>query len=293
MRKSKDNETIEEEKVGAVLVVGGGVSGIQASLDLANSGFKVCLLDKFPSIGGTMSQLDKTFPTNDCAMCILAPKLVEVSRHPNVSLITNAEVESVEGNPGHFGVNIKKKARSIDETACTGCDICSDNCPVRNKPQISKPQIVLIKDEKIDAITDRYKDEEGSLIQILLDVNSQYKYLPENELRYIAERLDLPLSQLYNIGSFYSAFTFKPRGKHLIKVCTGTACHVRGASKILEEVERKLEINPGETTEDKMFTLETVSCLGCCALGPVMVIDDDYHGKLTVNKVEKVLKSYG
>jgi NADH-quinone oxidoreductase subunit E len=239
-----------------------------------------------------MAQLDKTFPTNDCSMCILAPKLVEAGRHPNIELITNGEIEEVEGEPGDFEVTIKKRAKSVDESICTGCGTCSENCPVRYSPQISEPEIVFVEDERVDEIIARYREEDGSLIQALLELNEEYRYLPENELRYLANGLGVPLSQAYSIGSFYNAFTFAPRGIHTIKVCTGTACHVRGGLRILEEVERKLEIGPDETTEDGLFTLETVNCLGCCALGPVMVVDNDYHGKLTAAKIGKVLKGY-
>ncbi|MEM2146564.1 MAG: FAD-dependent oxidoreductase, partial [Candidatus Jordarchaeaceae archaeon] len=119
-----------EEKVGAVLVVGGGISGIQASLDLADSGFKVYLMDTSPSIGGVMAQLDKTFPTNDCAMCILAPKLVGSGRHPNIQLLTNASIKKVEGKAGHFKVTITKKPRRVNEKKCTGCGVCAQRCPV-------------------------------------------------------------------------------------------------------------------------------------------------------------------
>lgn len=118
------------KKVGAVLVVGGGIAGIQASLDLADSGFKVYLVEKAPSIGGRMAKLDKTFPTNDCAMCILAPKLVTAGRHPNIKLMSNAEVESAAGFVGNYKVTILKKPRYIDEMKCTGCGECEKMCPV-------------------------------------------------------------------------------------------------------------------------------------------------------------------
>jgi len=118
-----------DEKVGAVLVVGGGVAGIQASLDLADSGFKVYLLDESTSIGGTMAQLDKTFPTNDCSMCILAPKLVAAGRHPNIQLITHSELEEVNGKAGNFRITILKHPRLVNIEKCTGCGLCAQNCP--------------------------------------------------------------------------------------------------------------------------------------------------------------------
>ena len=118
------------DKVGAVLVVGGGIAGIQASLDLAGSGFRVYLLDESPTIGGTMPQLDKTFPTNDCAMCILAPKLVTAGRHPNIELVMNAEIRSVEGEEGRFTVKLIRKPRRVNEEKCTGCGVCAQKCPV-------------------------------------------------------------------------------------------------------------------------------------------------------------------
>jgi heterodisulfide reductase subunit A len=115
----------------SVLVIGGGIAGIQSSLDLANMGFQVYLVEKTPSIGGRMSQLDKTFPTNDCSMCILAPKMIEASRHPNIRLLTYSEVEGVAGNSGRFKVKIRKKARFVDEEKCTGCGTCMQKCPYK------------------------------------------------------------------------------------------------------------------------------------------------------------------
>jgi len=119
-----------KDKVGAVLVVGGGIAGIQAALDLADSGFRVYVIEDTPSIGGTMTQLDKTFPTNDCAMCILAPKLVGAGRHANIHLITNAEIKKVEGEAGNFKVTVTRRARYVDSEKCTGCGVCAQECPV-------------------------------------------------------------------------------------------------------------------------------------------------------------------
>jgi heterodisulfide reductase subunit A len=110
--------------------MGGGIAGMQASLDLAESGFKVYLLEKSPCIGGVMSQLDKTFPTNDCSMCILAPKLVATGTHPNIELITNSDIEKLEGEPGNFTVSISKHPRRVSSEKCTGCGICAQECPV-------------------------------------------------------------------------------------------------------------------------------------------------------------------
>ena len=118
------------QKIGSVLVVGGGIAGIQSALDLAESGYYVHLVEASPSIGGTMGQLDKTFPTNDCSMCILSPKLVEAGRHLNINLITNAQVKEVKGEPGNFIVTVNKKPTYVDPNKCTGCGVCTPNCPV-------------------------------------------------------------------------------------------------------------------------------------------------------------------
>src|SRR3990170_2331034 len=130
-------------KVGATLVVGGGIAGIQAALDLADAGFKVYMLDESPSIGGTMAQLDKTFPTNDCSMCILAPKLVGAGRHPNIELITNAKLEEVSGEAGNFKVKITKRPRYVKEDKCTGCGICAEHCPVEVPNEFNEKTEVL------------------------------------------------------------------------------------------------------------------------------------------------------
>lgn len=127
---TKKTKEKKKNKIGAVLVVGGGIGGIQSSLDLADSGFKVYLLDKSPSIGGVMAQLDKTFPTNDCAMCIMAPKLVGAGRHLNIQIITNTEIKGIKGKPGNFHVEILKRARYIDIEKCTGCGVCAQECPI-------------------------------------------------------------------------------------------------------------------------------------------------------------------
>ncbi len=138
MAKGRKKPVASQGPVGAVLVVGGGIGGIQAALDLAESGFKVYLLDNSPAIGGVMAQLDKTFPTLDCSMCILSPKMVEAGRHLNIELLAYSDVLGIEGEPGHFRVRVRKRARSVDESLCTGCGACWNNCPVTNVVQIQR-----------------------------------------------------------------------------------------------------------------------------------------------------------
>jgi len=146
--------------------------------------------------------------------------------------------------------------------------------------------------EKVKAIIRAYGGSRDSLISILQDIQYEYKYLPENMLRLVAKQLELPLIQVYGVATFFKAFSLKPRGKHIVSVCLGTACHVRGAPAVLDEVERQLGTEPGETTEDMQFTLETVNCLGACALGPIMVVDGKYHGQVGPGKVKKILNRY-
>ena len=145
---------------------------------------------------------------------------------------------------------------------------------------------------KVEKILRRHGNQKASLISILQDIQTEYNYLPKEALERVAEGVDLPLSRVYSTGTFFKAFSLKPRGKHLITVCMGTACHVRGASWIVEEIERILRIEPGETTKDGNFTLETVNCLGCCALGPLLVVDGKYFGNVSTAKVEGILRKY-
>ncbi|VUT25592.1 MAG: NADH dehydrogenase subunit E [Candidatus Methanolliviera sp. GoM_oil] len=146
--------------------------------------------------------------------------------------------------------------------------------------------------EKIDGIIDGYVDEEGVLIQILLDIQRELNWVPKEAIMEVSKRLQIPISQIYRVASFYTAMSLTPMGRHLVQVCLGTACHVRGAPKILNKVENTLKIKAGETTEDMMFTLRTVNCLGCCAMGPVMVVDEDYHGKMKTSDVNGILERY-
>ncbi len=285
-----------EDKKGSVLIVGGGIAGIQSSLDLANSGFKVYLVEKGPSIGGVMSQLDKTFPTNDCAMCILAPKLVGTGRHPNIELITNAEIEEVMGEAGNFTVAVKKKPRYVDEDKCTGCGACTENCPVKKMiyPLEEEPLPILKEKDiqKIRAIIKEHREEMGKLMPVLQHINKEYNYLPPDLLRHISKELDIPLVAIYQIATFYNAFHLEPRGKHIVTVCVGTACHVKGAPGLVEALQQELNINVGETTEDMSFTLETARCFGCCGLAPVITVNENVYGKLKREEIPKIIKHY-
>jgi len=144
--------------------------------------------------------------------------------------------------------------------------------------------------KKVATIVSKYGGNRDSLISILQDIQSEYHYLPEDALRAVSEQLNLQTIQVYGVATFFKAFSLKPRGEHIVSVCLGTACHVRHAPAVLDEVKRQLGIEPGETTKDMRFSLETVNCLGACALGPIMVIDGKYHGQMSPGKIKKVLK---
>jgi NADH:ubiquinone oxidoreductase subunit E len=286
---------MSKKKVGSVLVVGAGIAGIQSSLDLANSGFKVYLLEQTPAIGGTMAQLDKTFPTNDCAMCIVSPKLVDCGRHPNIEIITNAELGKVVGEAGNFKVVVKKNPRYVDEDKCTGCAACTQNCPVSIALYPVEKIYIKLKDEdlkKVKPILDKYRGQKGNLLPILQQINKEFRYLPEDILRYVSDELDVHLADIYNIVTFYNAFNLELRGKHIITVCIGTACHVQGAPGLIEALEDELGIKVGETTKDMKFTLETARCFGCCGLAPVITVNEEVHGKLKRADIPGIVKHY-
>jgi len=146
--------------------------------------------------------------------------------------------------------------------------------------------------QRVELILDRHQHDRGWLVSVLQDIQVEYNYLPKEALVQVSQGLDVALSQVYSVATFFRAFSLKPRGRHIINVCLGTACHVRGAVRILEEMERKLGIKPGETTEDLKYTLETVNCVGACALGPIVIIDGKYSGQMKSNKVKPLLESY-
>jgi NADH-quinone oxidoreductase subunit E len=145
---------------------------------------------------------------------------------------------------------------------------------------------------RIDTILDRHGKDQRGLIPSLLEIQNEYHYLSSDALQRVSEQMAIPIIQVYQVASFYKAFSLKPRGKQLITVCLGTACHVRGGDRLIDQVGRLLNIQAGETTKDMQFTLEAVNCLGCCALGPVMVLDGKYYGFMSASKVEKVLEKF-
>jgi len=147
-------------------------------------------------------------------------------------------------------------------------------------------------EERVKLILDSYQHDKEWLVSILQDIQAECNYLPKDTLLQISQDLDIPLSQVYSVATFFKAFSLKPRGRHLVNVCLGTACHVRGAVRVLEAIERELGIKPGDTTEDLRYTLETVNCVGACALGPIVVIDGKYSGQMKTDKVKSLLENY-
>ena len=294
--KQMSNSKTENDKIGAALVMGGGIGGMQAALDLAESGIKVYLVDNKPAIGGVMAQLDKTFPTNDCAMCTMAPRLVEIGRHDDIEIITMADIESVSGEPGNFKIKLRKRARYIDEEKCTGCGLCVSNCPVRNVIYVTpdKETIKISSEDqaKIKKIIDDYKDKTDVLLPVLEDAHDEYGYLPEDVIKYIAQELNYPLSLAYRLATFYNAFSLTPRGKTIVRVCMGTACYVKGGKRILNEVEKRLGVKLGETTPDLKFSIEAVNCVGCCGQSPVMTTNGEIYGYMKQAMVPDILKEY-
>lgn len=161
-----------------------------------------------------------------------------------------------------------------------------DNC----KCGTAVPETVSL--DTITEIIGRHDNRVDALIMILQDVQNVYRYLPEKALRIVTEKLEIPFSQVYEVATFYRSFSLEPRGEHEIKVCLGTACHLRGGPLILENFERELGVPSGGTTDDQSFTLETVNCVGACALAPLVVVDNEYFGNNNSSSVKKILKKF-
>jgi NADH:ubiquinone oxidoreductase subunit E len=282
---------------GAVLVCGGGIAGIQASLDLSAAGFRVFLVEESPTIGGGMARLDKTFPTGDCATCIISPKLVECMRDYNVDVMTMADVTSLEGEAGRFTAEVRLRPRGVVSSKCTGCGDCWQACPVLHVPQSPpafRPSEPLADDEKawIDGILARSHGDPGPLIPILQDINDDRRYLPRAVLEYVSVRLEIPMAEILRVASFYNAFSLEPVGRHIVEVCLGTACFVRGSGLLMERLEGEIGVREGGTDPEGRFTLRTVRCIGCCALAPAMRIGGITFGKVKLDGVTGILERF-
>ncbi|MCX6012926.1 MAG: NAD(P)H-dependent oxidoreductase subunit E [Chloroflexi bacterium] len=156
-------------------------------------------------------------------------------------------------------------------------------------------QIQLIIDKhtkKVEAIVDKYVGRKELLISLLQDIQAEFNYLPKDVLVIVSDKLSIPLSQVFSVATFFKSFNLQPIGRHKITICLGTACHVRGAQRLVDKIGRDYSLKCGETTKDFRFTLETVNCLGCCALGPVVVVDGKYESKVNSEKLGSVIKKY-
>jgi len=151
----------------------------------------------------------------------------------------------------------------------------------------------MTMEEKVKAIVRKYGNDKSFVIPILQDIQREFNYLPREALDALSTTLGVPQSLVFHLATFYRAFSLTPKGKYRMSLCMGTACHVRGAAQLGDHIERTLGIKPGETTKDLAYSYETVNCLGACALGPILVVNDEYHGQMTIAKTNKVLKSLG
>ncbi len=149
-----------------------------------------------------------------------------------------------------------------------------------------------MESSEINTIINQYKGKESAILAILQDIQGKEKYLPKEILEQVSQKMQIPMTHIFRLATFYNALSIKPRGKYKIDVCLGTACHVRGGNKIIDKLERDLSVSVGETTKDKRFTLESVRCVGCCSLGPVAVIDGQVYGRLTQDKIPALLKEF-
>ena len=283
--------------VGAVLVCGGGIAGIQASLDLSAAGFRVYLVEESPTIGGGMARLDKTFPTGDCATCIISPKLVECMRDLNIEVMTMADVAGLEGEAGRFRATVTRRPRSVDPAKCTGCGDCWSACPVRNHPEIPpefQPRLEITGEEaiRLDDLLDRHTGDPGAMMPVLREINNAYRHLPREVLEQIASRWGVKLSSVLRVASFYDQFRLEPAGRHVVEACDGTSCHSKGARALLERLEETIGVQAGGTDPTGRFTLRTVRCLGLCASSPAMRINGESFARVDLDKLPEILGQF-
>ena len=282
---------------GAVLVCGGGIAGIQASLDLSAAGFRVYLVEESPTIGGGMARLDKTFPTGDCATCIISPKLVECMRDLNIEVLTMADVAGLEGEAGRFHARVLRRPRSVDPSKCTGCGDCWSACPVRNHPELPPeflPRAELKGEDarRLDEILARHEGDPGAMVPVLREINNAYQHLPREILEQLASRWGVRLASVLRVASFYDQLRLEPVGRHVVEACDGTSCHSKGARAMLERLEEKIGVPAGGTDPTGRFTLRTVRCLGLCASSPAMRIDGQNFARVDLDRVPEILEQF-
>ncbi len=205
----------------------------------------------------------------------------------------------MSGKPGNLTATLLKHPRYVDAAKCTGCGTCLEACPVRHEVQLPETQAAArtayskaTDEQAVAEMIVRHGDEPGNLLPILLDIHRHFRWLPRSALEHVSAELKLPLSEILRVASFYNAFSLVPRGRYIINVCLGTGCFVKGSLRLLEELERRLAIRNGQTTEDSLFTLEVVRCIGCCALAPAMRIGEATFGRLTPNHMNKIIDDY-
>jgi NADH-quinone oxidoreductase subunit E len=181
------------------------------------------------------------------------------------------------------------------------CPRCKFKVKVSDNVETQSPKAIIVEEknrklkgvaEIVSKVLAEYNDDEEALIQILLNIQEKYGWLPQEMLSEVSRQLHIPYNRVYQVATFYKAFSMAPRGKHIIKVCTGTSCIVRGSQTILDGLMRKLGIEIDETTSDGRFTLESVNCIGCCALGPLITVDEKYYGNLKLQDLDGILRSY-
>jgi NADH-quinone oxidoreductase subunit E len=205
----------------------------------------------------------------------------------------------VRGEPGHLTATLEKHPRYVDIDKCTGCGTCLEVCPIRYEVQLPEEAArartsyaEAIDEDVVAGIIAAYRDEPGNLLPVLLDINRHFNWLPRPALEHVSDELKLPLTEVLRVASFYNAFSLVPRGKNIINICMGTGCFVKGSPRLLERLERKLGLKHGQTTEDLLFTLEVVRCIGCCALAPAMRVGTATFGRVTPEHVSKIVDSY-
>ena len=222
-----------------------------------------------------MARLDKTFPTGDCATCIISPKLVECMRDHNIDVLTMADVIALQGEAGPF------PGRSAAAAAQRGCRQVHrlrrllaglSGAVVPQPTPAFQPACGWTRGRGLARYSWPATRRPAPLIPFLQDINDQRRYLPQPMLEYLAVRLDIPLAEILRVASFYNAFSLEPVGRHVIEICLGTACFVRGSGMLMERLEGELGIRDGGTDGEGRFTLRSVRCIGCCALAPAMRI---------------------